>query len=220
MHLEHLRVDVSATGMRIEAVCGPPTVHDDIACVQGSVIDSYTIGTNPPPPHAARRRPCMWTAAGRTAPTAGRARRRSRSARSGPRPRGWWPVRRCWCLAGTYNENVTVSSSGTATAPVNFVAEPGEDARITGGSGNATNGFYISAAATSRSRDSTWTGTTSDGIVVKNSSNITLRGNHVSYSGQPAQGKLAKGIRVDGTNDSVVSTNTVDHNTDLRHLPP
>src|SRR5215208_4081547 len=50
MHLEHLRVDVSSTGMRIEAVCGPPTGRDDITCVQGSVIDSYTIGTNPPPP--------------------------------------------------------------------------------------------------------------------------------------------------------------------------
>ena len=50
MHLEHLRVDVSSTGMRIEAVCGPPTINDDISCVQGSVIDSYTIGANPPPP--------------------------------------------------------------------------------------------------------------------------------------------------------------------------
>jgi hypothetical protein len=38
--------------MRIEAVCGPATSNDDMACVPGSVIDSYTIGTTaaPPPP--------------------------------------------------------------------------------------------------------------------------------------------------------------------------
>jgi hypothetical protein len=49
MHLEHLRVDVSDSGMRTEAVCGPATTKDDMTCVQGSVIDSYTIGSNPPP---------------------------------------------------------------------------------------------------------------------------------------------------------------------------
>ena len=49
MHLEHLRVDVSDSGMRMEAVCGPATIKDDMTCVQGSVIDSYTIGINPPP---------------------------------------------------------------------------------------------------------------------------------------------------------------------------
>ena len=50
MHLEHVRVDVTNSGMRIEAVCGPATSRDDITCAQGSVIDSYTIGTTPPPP--------------------------------------------------------------------------------------------------------------------------------------------------------------------------
>ena len=45
MHLEHLRVDVSDTGMRIEALCGPASSSDDMTCVQGSVIDTYTIGT-------------------------------------------------------------------------------------------------------------------------------------------------------------------------------
>jgi parallel beta-helix repeat protein len=58
------------------------------------------------------------------------------------------------------------------------------------------------------------TGTGGDGIVVKNSSNVTIRGNHVSSAGQPSQGKTAKGIRLDGATDSVVATNTVDHNTD------
>jgi calcineurin-like phosphoesterase family protein len=45
MHLEHLRVDVSDTGMRIEALCGPASSSDDMTCAQGSVIDTYTIGT-------------------------------------------------------------------------------------------------------------------------------------------------------------------------------
>jgi hypothetical protein len=54
MHLEHLRIDASDSGMRVEAVCGPATSNDDTACVPGSVIDSYTIGTTPasPPPAA------------------------------------------------------------------------------------------------------------------------------------------------------------------------
>ena len=45
MHLHHLRVDVSPTEMHIEAVCGPSTSDDDMACRQGEVIDSATIPT-------------------------------------------------------------------------------------------------------------------------------------------------------------------------------
>jgi hypothetical protein len=43
LHLEHLRVNVTATALRIEAVCGPEASHDDFSCPIGSVIDSYTI---------------------------------------------------------------------------------------------------------------------------------------------------------------------------------
>ena len=45
LHLEHLRVDVSASRMRIEAVCGPPSSGQDLNCRLGTVIDSYTIRT-------------------------------------------------------------------------------------------------------------------------------------------------------------------------------
>jgi len=45
LHLEHLRVDVSASRMRIEAVCGPPSSSQGISCRLGTVIDSYTIRT-------------------------------------------------------------------------------------------------------------------------------------------------------------------------------
>jgi hypothetical protein len=43
LHLEHLRVDVTAKQLRIQAICGPPASHQDISCTLDSVIDSYTI---------------------------------------------------------------------------------------------------------------------------------------------------------------------------------
>jgi hypothetical protein len=50
MHLEHVRVDVTATAMHIDAVCGPATSRDDITCTEGSVIDSVTIPAPVPAP--------------------------------------------------------------------------------------------------------------------------------------------------------------------------
>ena len=112
--------------------------------------------------------------------------------------------------AGTYTEAVTVSSSGTAEAPITFTAAPGATPRVTG----AGNGFYIVGLAYVTVEGFDVTGTSGDGIVAKGSDHITLRANHVSYAGQPVSGSTAKGIRLDGTNDSVVDANTVDHNTD------
>ena len=43
MHLAHLRVDVTASALRIEAICGPPTSADDTSCAAGSVLDQVTI---------------------------------------------------------------------------------------------------------------------------------------------------------------------------------
>ena len=43
MHLEHVRIDVSPTRIRLQAVCGPPSSADDVSCRAGEVIDSYTI---------------------------------------------------------------------------------------------------------------------------------------------------------------------------------
>jgi hypothetical protein len=43
LHLEHLRVDVNASRMRIEAVCGPSSSGQGADCRPGTVIDSYTI---------------------------------------------------------------------------------------------------------------------------------------------------------------------------------
>jgi parallel beta-helix repeat protein len=213
MHLEHLRVDVSSTGMRLDALCGPPTVADDVACVQGSVIDSYTIGANPPPPPPPP--PTLYVAKGNANCSDGGS-----GTAAQPfctiRPAASRVVAGQTVLvdSGTYNETVTVSSSGTATAPINFVAAPGATVTVTGSGSASANGFNLSGRSYVTVQGFTVTGTGGDGIVVKNSSNVTIRGNHVSSAGQPSQGKTAKGIRLDGATDSVVATNTVDHNTD------
>jgi uncharacterized protein YciI len=43
MHLEHLRVTVSAKEIRVQAICGPLTPDDNTVCRPGDVIDSVTI---------------------------------------------------------------------------------------------------------------------------------------------------------------------------------
>jgi len=113
--------------------------------------------------------------------------------------------------SGTYGEAVTVASSGTASAPVTFTAAPGATPKLTG----AANGFSITGLTYVTVAGFEVTATTADGIVVKSSSHVTLRDNHVSFAGQPANGATAKGIRLEGTSDSTVEGNTVDHNTDF-----
>src|SRR6266487_1808290 len=52
MHLEYLRIDVTASALSVQAICGPASSADDITCAQGSVIDSVTIpapGDDQPP---------------------------------------------------------------------------------------------------------------------------------------------------------------------------
>jgi len=43
MHLEHVRVDVTPTALRVQAICGPPSSDDQSSCRVGDVIDSVTI---------------------------------------------------------------------------------------------------------------------------------------------------------------------------------
>ena len=50
LHLSRLRVDVSSSSIRIDAICGPTTPGEDITCVDGTVIDTCTIGVPPVPP--------------------------------------------------------------------------------------------------------------------------------------------------------------------------
>ena len=50
LHLSHMRVDVSDTGLRLQTVCDASVSREDFTCSQGSVIDEYTIGTPPVTP--------------------------------------------------------------------------------------------------------------------------------------------------------------------------
>jgi parallel beta-helix repeat protein len=112
--------------------------------------------------------------------------------------------------SGTYTENVVVANSGTQAAPIVFAAAPGASVIVTG---NA-HGFTISARSWITVRSITITGTSSDGIYVSNSSNITLSKDHVSFAGEPIQGEVARGIRLSGATNPVVSGCVLDHNSE------
>jgi parallel beta-helix repeat protein len=111
--------------------------------------------------------------------------------------------------AGSYSENVTVPTSGTATAPVTFTAAPGATVVLSG----QASGFTISGRSWITVTGFTVTGTSGYGISVTSSAHITLSGNHVSYSGHPVSGQTRSGIRLGNVTDSLVSRNTADHNT-------
>jgi parallel beta-helix repeat protein len=113
--------------------------------------------------------------------------------------------------SGTYSENVTVANSGTSSAPIVFTTAAGASVTVSG----QTHGFTISSTSWITVRGFNVTQTTGDGFYVTSSSNITVSGNHVSYAGQPVSGLTAKGIRLSGVSNSLVSGNMIDHNTDF-----
>jgi parallel beta-helix repeat protein len=110
--------------------------------------------------------------------------------------------------SGTYSENVTPASSGSSGSPITFQAAPGATVTVTGGS----HGFTLSSRSWITVSGFTVTGTTSSGIYLSNSSNITVSGNTVTASGQRVQGANAVGIYVGATTNSVISGNHVDNN--------
>jgi parallel beta-helix repeat protein len=110
--------------------------------------------------------------------------------------------------AGTYTEAVTVKNSGTATAPITYVAAPGTV--VTGGA----NGFKLSGKSYVVVRGFTVTRTTGVGILASSSNHITLDGNDVSVAGQRASGLTAKGISLSGTTASLVENNKSHDNSD------
>ena len=212
MHLEHLRVDVTSDGMRIQAICGPPTTQDDITCVQGSVIDSFTLGTNPPPPPP----PPSTLYVDNTNPNC-------TDGGAGTQSQPYCTINAAATLAtagqtvqvgnGTYTQEVHPKNSGTAAAPINYVAAPGAKPSIVGGTGPTSGGFYLLGVSWITIQGFTVTHTNGDGIAIKNSSNVTVRGNTVSFTGQPVATKTAKGVRIDGSNDCVVANNKLHHDT-------
>jgi predicted glycoside hydrolase/deacetylase ChbG (UPF0249 family) len=44
LRLIHVRVDVTASRMKLQAICGPATSLDQFSCTEGEVVDSVTIG--------------------------------------------------------------------------------------------------------------------------------------------------------------------------------
>ncbi len=112
--------------------------------------------------------------------------------------------------AGTYAEQVTVVSSGTATAPIIFTAASGATVNVSG----ARNGFTITGRSWIVVRGFDVTTTTSHGISVIGSSNIVIESNRVSRAGLPEAGRTGYGIHLSGVTQSFVSDNTTDRNTD------
>jgi parallel beta-helix repeat protein len=118
--------------------------------------------------------------------------------------------------AATQGKTVIVSS-GTYSGQVNpnsgtvFTAAPGSSVTVTGGK----SGFYLSGKNYVTVRGFNITGTTGDGLYVSKATGVSLIENHVSNSGRPVSGQTAKGIRLSNATNSLVSGNTVDHNTDF-----
>ena len=208
-HLAHTRVDVDATGMRIQEVCDDAASRDDITCAPGSIIDEYTIGTPPPSPpvtafYTDRTNPrCSDTGPGDVATpycTIGKGTSRL------------LPGQTLYVGNGTYAEQVSVPS-GTATAPVTVTALPGTAPTVTG-TGTLTHGIYLANRSYLTVSGLTVSGALSDGVYVTGCSNITLSGLRVTGSGQPNANGFAKGFKLIGTTNSTISANTADRNTD------
>jgi parallel beta-helix repeat protein len=208
-HLAHLRVDVDATGMLIQAVCDDAASHDDIVCAPGSVIDEYAIGTPPQSPPVTAfyvdktNAACSDAGPGDVAApycTIGKGTSRLQ------------PGQTLFIGNGTYAEQVT-PPSGTAVAPVTVTALPGTSPVVTG-TAALTHGVYLSGRSYVNISGLTVSGAVSDGVYVTNCANVTLTGLRVTLSGQPTATGFAKGMKIIGTTNSTVSGNTVDHNTD------
>jgi parallel beta-helix repeat protein len=207
-HLAHLRVDVDSAGMRIQAVCDDAASRDDVTCAPGSVLDEYAIGTPPPAPPVTSvyvdktNASCSDNGPGTIAqPFCTILRATSHVL----------PGQTVYVGNGTYAEQVSVSTSGNATAPITIAATPGASPIV--GTGIA-HGIYLSARSYVNVSGLTVSGTTSDGIYVTNGDHITISGTRVTLSGQPTVDGFAKGMKIIGTTNSTISGNSVDHNTD------
>ncbi len=112
--------------------------------------------------------------------------------------------------SGTYAGGGSVKHSGLAGSPITFTAAPGATVNVQSG----TNGFAISGKSYIVINGFSITGTTSYGISVKTSSNITLTGNTVTFSGTQSSSGKASGVYLSRVTSSLVSGNTSDHNSD------
>ena len=107
-------------------------------------------------------------------------------------------------IAGTYTGSSVSPASG-----VTFTANSG--VTISGGPSGAK-GFSVSGKSNVVISGFTITGTPSYGIYVNSSSNITLSGNTVSFSGQPVSGQSASGIYLSSLNGGLIKGNVTHDN--------
>jgi len=112
--------------------------------------------------------------------------------------------------AGTYDESVVVATSGTAAEPVVFTAEAGESVILSGG----VHGFDVASRSWVVITGFDIRDTTSTGIRVTGSSNVSILANEVSGAGTPVSGSTAKGIAVTSTTSSTVAGNDTHDNSD------
>ena len=114
-------------------------------------------------------------------------------------------------LAGTYDETVTVPTSGSASSPITYSALAGVevigiDSTSGGNAFRIFNKSYIIVEGFNVTRTKDY------GIYVSGSNHITISNNHVSYSGSPSDGFTKVGIYLTGTTNSTITGNTSDHN--------
>ena len=106
--------------------------------------------------------------------------------------------------AGAYTASSVSPASG-----VTFTANSG--VTISGGASGAK-GFSVSGKSNVVISGFTITGTPSYGIYVNSSSNVTVSGNTVSFSGQPVSGQSASGIYLSSLNGGLIKGNVTHDN--------
>ena len=113
-------------------------------------------------------------------------------------------------LAGTYAETVNGANSGSAGNPITYSAAPG--VTVTGNGTATGNAFRMSSKSYIVIDGFTITDTVDYGIYASGSNHITISNNHVSSAGSPASGSTRAGIYLNNTDDSTITGNTTDHN--------
>ncbi len=120
-------------------------------------------------------------------------------------------------VAGTYPESVYPAASGTSTFPITFLVDPGVTVTVTGNPAAVPGtgfGFGISGRSYVVVDGFHFTGTKANAIFVTESHHITIRNNHVSLSGDPANPALhVEGIVLKNADNSTVSNNISNNNT-------
>ena len=111
-------------------------------------------------------------------------------------------------MTGTYQETVTVAVSGTAGAPILFLADKG--VTVTDG----INGFDLHAVSWITVQGFRITHTLGDGISVEGGQHVSIIGNDVSFAGMKAPGQTASAIDLASSIDPTVTGNVVGHNSD------